>query len=113
MEDALVVLDNGGVMCITCGKTLSSIGVGNRHVRETHRPNQKAQCRICKKFYKNERQLNNHYKSVHGISGREMKNVVKVPTLPAQQQQQSVSEPPPGSTSPTIFPEDLLSQELF
>ena len=112
-----MVLDNGGVMCITCGKSLSSIGVGNRHVRETHRPNQKAQCRICKKFYKNERQLNNHYKSVHGISGREMKNVVKVPNLPTSHHQQSDPQPtsalPSGSTSPTLFPEDLLRQELF
>ena len=73
------MLEEGGVMCITCGKYLSSIGIGNRHVRETHRPNQKAQCKICKRFYKNERQRNDHYKTSHGVTARQMRNLIKVP----------------------------------
>ena len=70
-------------MCISCGKILSSIGIGNRHVREIHRPNQKAQCRICKKVYKNERSRNVHYQREHGVSSKQMDNVIKVPdTMP-------------------------------
>ena len=75
-----MVLDNGGVMCLTCGKTLSTLSIGNRHVRESHRPTQKAICRIpCQKIYKNGRVLNEHYKTTHGVSARQMRNVIKVP----------------------------------
>ena len=74
-----MVLDNGGVMCLTCGKTLSTLSIGNRHVRESHRPTQKAICRICQKIYKNGRVLNEHYKTNHGVSARQMRNVIKVP----------------------------------
>ena len=78
-EDGLVILDEGGVMCITCGKVLSTVTNGNRHVREKHRPNQRAQCRICKKDFKHYRVLDNHYKINHGVSAKQMKNLVRVP----------------------------------
>ena len=78
-EDGLVVLDQGGVMCITCGKVLTTVSTGNRHVREKHRPNQQAQCRICKQSYKNDRVLGNHYKMAHGVSAKQMKNYIRVP----------------------------------
>lgn len=75
-----MVLDNGGgVMCLTCGKTLSTLSIGNRHVRESHRPTQKAICRICQRIYKNGRVLNEHYKTTHGVSAKQMRNVIKVP----------------------------------
>ena len=77
--EGLVMLDDGGVMCITCNKVLSSVSTGNRHVREKHRPNEKAQCRICKRFYCNERQRNNHYKTAHGVSYKQMQNLIMVP----------------------------------
>ena len=72
------MLDTGGVMCIICGKVLKSIENGKRHVRETHHPNQKAQCGICKKLYKNERQRNDHCKAVHGVTAKEMQNLIMV-----------------------------------
>ena len=78
-EAGLVVLDNGQVMCVTCGKTLCNMTTGKRHIRETHRPTQRAQCRICKKTYQNERSRNNHYKLIHGVSAKQMTNFVRVP----------------------------------
>ena len=57
-----------GVMCIQCGRILSTIHSGRRHIKETHQPNEQAQCGICKKIYKNERQRNNHYYTAHGVS---------------------------------------------
>ena len=79
IDEGLVMLDAGGVMCITCGKVYKEAWTGKRHVREIHRSNQRAQCKICKKFYKNERQRNDHYKSVHGVSAKEMQNLIMVP----------------------------------
>ena len=69
---------DGGVMCIQCGKIFTTISNGSRHVREAHRPNVQAQCQICKRFYKNERLRNNHLKYVHGITTKQMKNVIHV-----------------------------------
>ena len=77
-EDGLVVLDQG-VMCITCGKVLSSEAIGKRHVKESHRPTQKVQCRICKRFYKNERARNEHYRTAHGVTAKQMQNIIKIP----------------------------------
>ena len=82
-EEGLIKLDEGGVMCITCGKVCKEVWIGKRHVREIHRPIQQAQCRICNKFYKNERLRDHHYKSVHGVPARQMKNLIVVPdTIP-------------------------------
>ena len=69
-------------MCIKCGKTYSGISSGRRHIRENHRFQAKAQCQFCKRFYKNERQRNEHYNTAHGISARQLKNVIKVPFDP-------------------------------
>ena len=80
-DDAgLVVLESGQVMCVTCGKILCNMNTGKRHIRETHRPTQRAQCRICKKTYQNERSRNNHYKLAHGVSAKQMTKFVRVPT---------------------------------
>ena len=68
-------------MCIKCGKVLSALNSGRRHIRETHQFNQRVQCQICKKDYKNKRQLNEHYNTAHGVSARQMNNVIKVPSI--------------------------------
>ena len=77
-EEGLVQVENG-YMCITCGKIISNLYNGNRHVQEKHRSNQRAQCKICKKFYKNIRHRNDHYKMTHGVSAKQMNNLIKVP----------------------------------
>ena len=101
-DDGLIMMKEGGVMCIKCGKVLSAINSGRRHVRETHRPNQRAQCQICKRFYKNERQRNNHLNSAHGITPKQMKNVIKIP-----HDQQSIIYPDEDIIHP-----DLIEPEI-
>ena len=78
-DDAdLVPTGSGGYMCLKCGKVLSTLSNGRRHIRESHHFNQTSQCRICKKVLKNERQRNDHYRSAHGVTANQMKNTIKV-----------------------------------
>jgi len=52
---------------------------GRRHIREMHRFTPTASCQICHKVYKNERQRNEHLNTTHGVSAKQMLNVIKVP----------------------------------
>ena len=79
-DDGLIMMkDGGGVMCINCGKTLSTLGSGRRHIREKHRYNQRAQCIMCKREYKNMRCLQEHLSTTHGVSAKQLQNVIRVP----------------------------------
>ena len=77
-DAGLVQIGSGGYMCLKCGKVLSTLSNGRRHVRESHHFNQTSQCRICKKVLKNERQRNDHYRNAHGVTANQMKNTIKV-----------------------------------
>ena len=78
-DEGLVMMEDGGVTCINCGKILSTMGSGRRHIREKHRYNQRAQCIMCKREYKNWRCLQEHLSTVHGVSAKQLQNVIRVP----------------------------------
>ena len=77
-DDGLAAFPDGRVLCTICGRTLSSMGTGRRHFKESHLPNKEAACKICKRVFKNQRKANDHLKASHGISSRMMKTIYKV-----------------------------------
>lgn len=85
-DDGLAAFPDGRVMCTICGRTLSSMGTGRRHFKESHLPNKEAVCKICKRVFKNQRKANDHLKSSHGISSRMMKTIYKVNADPGHGQ---------------------------
>ena len=81
-DDGLAAFPDGRVLCTICGRTLSSMGTGRRHFKESHLPNKEAACKICKRVFKNQRKANDHLKASHGISSRMMKTIYKVDADP-------------------------------
>ena len=79
---ALVALPDGRVTCLKCGKTLSNVHNGKRHFQTTHQPNQPARCKVCKKLCKNKQSRDAHLRITHGLTPKQMKNIIPAPLAP-------------------------------
>ena len=73
----MAVQDDGTVFCTLCCKTLQNLTSGKRHFNEVHQSPGMATCEICNSVVK-KRSIYMHYKNSHGISGKSMKNIVRL-----------------------------------
>jgi len=75
----LVKLPDGKVKCLKCDKTLSCLSSGNRHYATNHQEGIEVRCKICKKECKNKFAYQAHVRNNHGVSLKDLKNVIKPP----------------------------------
>ena len=72
---------DGKVTCLVknCKKTFSSMSHAREHYVRIHQPPQNLKCELCSDVLPHSYALSRHVNRNHGISSKEMKNVVKVP----------------------------------
>ena len=75
----LIPLPDGRVQCLQCGKQISNIKNGKRHLRMVHQSNAPSMCKICKKFFKNKQTIDTHMRQSHGITPSMMNNAIQIP----------------------------------
>lgn len=75
----LVPMSDGSVQCLTCGKSLSTMGSAKRHYQLVHvidKSDKRFKCEICHKAFSVESYKTDHIRVKHGISKAMMKNRV-------------------------------------
>ena len=78
-QAALVPIEGEKVLCVQCQKVLSSMNNAKRHYIIRHQQNQRIQCQICHKLYKNIHSRDTHLIQIHGVKASMMKRAVKMP----------------------------------
>ena len=74
------VENSGKMQCLKCFMTFSHLSSAKRHYRNRHLNSEKAICKFCKRILKNKESLDEHVRTIHGISKKQLKNRI-VPNL--------------------------------
>ena len=72
--------NSGKMQCLKCFMTFSHLSSAKRHYRNRHLNSEKAICKFCKRILKNKESLDEHVRTIHGISKKQLKNRI-VPNL--------------------------------
>ena len=84
VEEGIVPLEgaenSGKMQCLKCFMTFSHVSSAKRHYRNRHLNSETATCKFCKRVLKNIDSLNEHVRTIHGISQKQLKNRI-VPNL--------------------------------
>ena len=72
---------DGKVHCLVknCKKTISNMSHAKEHYVRMHQPRQNLKCDLCEDVLPNPYAMKRHVNRNHGISSRDMKNIVTVP----------------------------------
>ena len=66
--------------CLKCFMTFSHLSSAKRHYRNRHLNSETATCKFCKRVLKNIDSLNEHVRTIHGISKKQLKARI-IPTI--------------------------------
>ena len=68
------------MQCSKCFMTFSHLSSAKRHYRNKHLDSPEATCKFCKRVLKNIDSLNEHVRTIHGISKKQLKARI-IPTI--------------------------------
>lgn len=73
-EEGIVPIGDGKMQCLKCFMTFGHLSSAKRHYRNRHMVQEPFPCRFCKRILKNIESLNEHIRTIHGISKKQLKN---------------------------------------